>query len=330
MKILVTGATGFIGGRTVEALLSLSYDEVRCCGRNRSKAEHLEKKGACFHEGSLLDDKHVNEITRDIDMIVHCAGLAGTWGKYEDYHEANVTATEKLVAAAQKSGVQRFVNISSPSIYFDYRDQLDLVEGDLPKKFSNHYATTKFKAEKVVEKAHNEKFLTVSLRPRFVIGAGDNQILPRLIRLQKSNMLVQIGDGENIVDVTTVKNVVDAILLCLKAPHDAMGEVYNISNGEPVKFWKFVDMVLTKMGISTERKKVPYRLMLRLARVNQMVAICVKRKEEPRLLPITVAALAKSMTLNIAKAREKLGYDPQQTVEEGVDEFLAWWREKKS
>lgn len=329
MKILVTGATGFIGGRTVEALLALSYDEVRCCGRNRSKAERLEKQGACFYEGSLLDDEHLEEITRDIDVVVHCAGLAGTWGKYEDYHQANVTATEKLIAVARKNGTQRFVNISSPSIYFDYCDQFDLVEGDLPKRFSNHYAATKFKAEKVVEEAHSEKFLTVSLRPRFVIGAGDNQIIPRLIRLQQSKMLVQIGDGENIVDITTVKNVVDAILLCLQAPTTAMGEVYNISNGAPVKFWEFVDMVLTKMGLATEKKKLPYSLMLRLARVNQMVAICVKRKEEPRLLPIAVAALAKSMTLNISKAREKLGYDPQQSLEEGVDEFLAWWRERK-
>lgn len=329
MKILVTGATGFIGGRTVEALLGLSYDEVRCCGRNRSKAERLEKQGAYFYEGSLLDDKHLEEITRDIDIVVHCAGLAGTWGKYQDYHQANVTATEKLIAAAQKNGTQRFVNISSPSIYFDYCDQFDLVEGDLPKRFSNHYAATKFKAEKVVEKAHSEKFLTVSLRPRFVIGAGDNQIIPRLIRLQQSKMLVQIGDGENIVDITTVKNVVDAILLCLQAPASTMGEVYNISNGAPVKFWEFVDMVLTKMGLATEKKKLPYSLMLRLARVNQMVAICVKRKEEPRLLPIAVAALAKSMTLNISKAREKLGYDPRQSLEEGVDEFLVWWRERK-
>ncbi|WP_372371072.1 NAD-dependent epimerase/dehydratase family protein [Candidatus Uabimicrobium sp. HlEnr_7] len=328
MRILVTGATGFIGGRTVEKLLTLNYKEVRSCGRNHDKGKPLVDKGATFYSGSLLNEKHLEEITRDIDVVIHCAGLAGTWGKYGDYYQANVLATEKLLTAAQKNGANRFINISSPSIYFNYNDQLDLSEGDLPVKFSNHYAKTKFEAEKLVEAAHSNSFLTVSLRPRFVIGAGDNQILPRLIRLQQSNMLVQIGNGENIVDMTTVTNVVCAILLCIDVSSQSMGEVYNISNGSPVKFWEFVDMVITKMKLPTKRKKLSYSVVFPLAKLNEFFSLALRRKKEPRLLPITVAALAKSMTMNITKARKNLGYDPKQSLEEGVDEFLLWWQNK--
>ena len=328
MKILITGATGFIGRRIAEDFLKQGHT-VLGTGRNREKGQELVGIGTQFEAGDLCDLGFCKKICEGVDAIVHCAGLAGTWGSYQSYYQANVFSTQNLLKAAQEAGVKRFINISSPSIYFDFCDQYNLKEDQLPKKFSNHYAKTKYEAEKLVEKAHQDGFLTVNLRPRFVIGAGDTNIIPRMIRLQKAGMLKQIGDGKNRVDVTSVANVIEAVRLCFLAPIENMGQTYNISNGQSVRLWDFIDEVLSALGVATERPHVPAAPVMFLAHINEKLCRLFGVKEEPKILPITIAVMKQSMTLDISKAREKLGYQPVQTTAEAIQEFANWWNSQK-
>jgi nucleoside-diphosphate-sugar epimerase len=329
MKILVTGATGFIGGRVVERLLSIPGNTVVCTGRSEPKRDLLSSSLQVeFLKGDFDDSEFALRAMKGVEAVIHCAGKAGTWGEYEAYYKANVDLTDKILKAAQSSATKRFINISSPSIYFDFKDQLNLKEGDLPAQFSNHYARTKYEAEKLVATAQNESLDTVSLRPRFVVGAGDHTVLPRIIKLQKSGWLFQIGNGKNIVDVTSISNLLDAIVLCLNAPREAMGETYNICNGEPLPFWKLVDLVLKSVGIEVRRKRISKRMLMAIARANEWVCRNTGRKEEPDLLPISVGVVSQSMTLNIDKAKSKLGYSPRQPIEDAIAEFSKWWLTK--
>ena len=322
MKILITGGTGFIGARLVETLLTEGH-EVHFTGRSKSSRQDLLDQGAQFHRGDLADESFARQVSQNIEAIIHCAGLAGTWGSYQDYERANVLATKFLLEGARVNGVRRFINISSPSIYFDFKDQFDLKEGDLPKKFSNAYAQTKYEAELLVQSYHSSKLQTVSLRPRSVIGRGDQNVLPRLIRLQKTGSLMQIGRGENVVDITTVGNLVHAVHLCLHSPSDAMGETYNITNGAPVKFWNFVDDVLRAAKLPLQRKRVPYFPVMLAASLNETFSRIIRRKSEPVLLPISVGVISFSMTLDISKAKEKLGYKPIYSTQDGINEFFS-------
>ena len=269
MKVLITGGTGFIGGRIAESLLARPNTTVIISGRNPPRDRALLDAGAIFIAADLSKPQDLESILKGTDAIIHCAGLAGTWGPYIDYFQANVVATQKLLSIAQKAGVKRFINISSPSIYFDFLDQINLSEESLPKKFSNAYAETKYLAENVVAASHSDSFLTVSLRPRSVIGRGDRNVIPRLIRLQQTGSLFQVGRGENIVDITSIQNLIDAVLLCLEAPAKSMGRTYNITNGEPIRFWNFVDMVLETAAMPRTRKKLPYGFVMALAMANE-------------------------------------------------------------
>jgi nucleoside-diphosphate-sugar epimerase len=249
--------------------------------------------------------------------------LAGTWGRYENYHLANVQATEFLLDGARANGVHRFINISSPSIYFDFKDQFNLSENQLPPKFSNAYAKTKYEAELMVRSYHSSGLNTVSLRPRSVIGDGDRNILPRLLRLHQEGRLFQVGKGDNIVDITCIGNLIDAVSLCLNAPENAMGETYNITNGTPERFWSFVEEVLQTAGMSIKRKTIPYRPLMFVAKVNEILNRIVRSKSEPALLPITVGIMSFSMTLDISKARQKLGYAPRYSTSDGIKEYFS-------
>ncbi len=323
MRILVTGATGFIGGRAAEYFTRAGHTVV-ATGRKPAR----EVQGVTWEIGTLEDADFCARITRGVDVVLHCAGKAGTWGEYAEFHRANVLVTENVLRAAEINGVTRFILLSSPSIYFDFKDQYNLSEEYLPPRPSNHYARTKLESEESVLRAHRPDFLTVALRPRFVIGAGDANVLPRMIALQEAGKLFDIGSGRNVVSVTSITNLLHAISLCLAAPAEAMGEVYNIADPKPLRFGQLVDEVLVAVGLPTERRRLSRELLMGIARVNEFFCRVLGVKSEPKLLPLPIGVLSQSMTLNIEKARTRLGYAPQDSTSAAILEFARWWNER--
>jgi len=324
MKILITGATGFIGGSLAKKLSANPDYSIVVTGRSALINEMYKSFPVKVVQGDLVGQNFADLATEGVDIVIHCAGLAGTWGDYDDYYRANVLVTENLLHAAQKNKVTRFINISSPSIYLNFTHQLSIDEAYLPSSFSNHYARTKYEAEQLVHQAHCSELKTISLRPRMVIGAGDNNLIPRLLELQKAGLLKQIGNGKNLVDFTSVNNLMDLIETCFSIPESTMGRAYNISNGDPDKLWDVIDTICESLNISTKRKILPYRLIMTLAKLNEKVSTMLKFKKEPRLLPVPISVLANSMTLNIDAAKQFLAYKPIQTTEQAIQEFLNW------
>ncbi len=137
MKILVTGASGFIGGRFARFALEQGFS-VRVNGRRAAGVDHLVRRGAEFIQGDLIDADLVRELCRDVDAVVHCAGAVGVWGRKQDFLLGNVQVTENVVEACLKQRVRRLVHLSSPSIYFDGRSHLNIKEDQVPRRFNNH------------------------------------------------------------------------------------------------------------------------------------------------------------------------------------------------
>ncbi|MBC8110267.1 MAG: NAD-dependent epimerase/dehydratase family protein [Verrucomicrobia bacterium] len=328
MKILVTGATGFLGKRLTERLLEeKNFSTIIATGRNKAVGKELASAGADFVAGDLENADFVHDIVKSADLIVHTAALSSPWGKYQDFYNANVLATKNLLAAARKSGIKRFINISTPSIYFNGKDRFNVKEiDDLPEKFSNYYAATKFEAEKLVTQAFAEGLETLSLRPRAIIGRGDFTIMPRLLKAQQSGKLRIIGNGKTIADLSSAANVVDAILLAIHAQPQALGKAYNITNGTPVKLWEYIDEVFKKLNLTLNHKKMPYYMALTLASGLEFISKISKSQQEPPLTKQGVGVLAKSCTLDISLARNLLGYQPKQSNDEAATEFVDWWK----
>ncbi|MDB5983188.1 MAG: 3-beta hydroxysteroid dehydrogenase/isomerase family protein, partial [Pseudomonas sp.] len=182
MKILVTGASGFIGGRFARFALEQGLS-VRVNGRRAEGVEHLVRRGAEFIQGDLSDPELVQQLCHDVEAVVHCAGAVGVWGRRQDFMQGNVQVTENIVEGCLKQNVRRLVHLSSPSIYFDGRSHLGIKEEQVPKRFNNHYAATKYLAEQKVFGAEEFGLEVIALRPRFVTGAGDNSIFPRLLTM---------------------------------------------------------------------------------------------------------------------------------------------------
>ena len=327
MKIIITGAAGFLGGRLTKYLAQFPEYEIVATSRRTHRAAELEAAGARFVPFQFNSQSFYRQLIEGTDAVVHCAALSSPWGAYRDFYDANVLLTQQLLDGSRAEGVRSFINISSPTVYNDYGDIFDAKETDPLPKPINHYSATKLLAEAEVQRAHSDKFRTLSFRPRAIIGAEDTVIFPRLMRAYAEGRLRMIGDGKNVVDFTAVENLCYAIRLALEAPDRAFGRTYNISNGQAEPLWKVINMLLAKLGENPVRKRIPYPLADMFARIAEWRA---RRGDgsEPALTRYGIAVLARSFTLDISAARKYLGYEPQVTTEEALDEFLEWHRQK--
>jgi 2-alkyl-3-oxoalkanoate reductase len=323
MRVLVTGATGFLGGRLLQDLSAVPGWQIVGTGRQPEAVQRLQHQGFEVHQGDLTDAYFVGALVPGCDAVVHAAALSAPWGPYAAFYAANVRSTEYLLQAAQKSGVERFVYISTPSIYADGRGRLNIREDDpLPKRPVNHYAATKLLGEQRVQASG---LPYISLRPRAIIGAGDYTILPRLIRARLAGRLRVIGDGQNVQDLTAVSNVALAVRLSLTAPETAWNQCYNITNGEPRPLWLLIHHTLAALNLPLDERRLSYRAAMLLAVLLETAARVSGRTTEPTLTRFGVDTLAHSYTFSLEKARRLLGYTPQQTLDEAVEEFLVWY-----
>ena len=330
MKILLTGATGFLGFRTLEVLAQMpEVTTIVATGRTLKPTHTVTHDKISYQLGDLTDYRFVQNLVNQVNYIIHAAALSAPWGSFSTFEAANITTQQNLLKAAQQSAVphliKRIVYISTPSIYYNGQDRLQVNESDpLPYKFVNAYATTKRQAEIMLEQSG---IPYVILRPRALIGRGDTVIMPRLLRAYEAGRLKIIGNGQNQVDLTSVANVAQAIVLSLKVNEAGLDQTYNITNGNPVYLWEKIRMVLELMGKQLPPKKVPRWLVAQVAQWMEWKAR-LTQGPEPTLTKYGVGTLSQSFTLNISKAKKLLGYVPQVSTDEAIREFVVWYQKQ--
>jgi nucleoside-diphosphate-sugar epimerase len=325
MKILVTGATGFLGFRIVEVLAARGHDII-AAGRTIAKSHFVDLPNVKYQLGDLADAGYVKGLLADSpDIVINCASLSSPWGRYDTYYRSNVLSQQYLIQESEQAAVSRFIYISSPTIYYAHRNILGVKESDpLPATPVNHYAATKLKAETLLNAS---QLNYVVLRPRALIGRGDTVIMPRLIRAYQEGKLKIIGKGENLADLTCVSNVVQAVECAMHADEQALGKAYNISNDDPVKLWPTINGLLEVLGYTKLEKQVPLSVAMAAAWLMEKKSVLTGYKEPP-LTRYSVGVLAYSMTLDISQARKLLGYVPGQSTEDGIKEFVAWYKKQ--
>ncbi|MBL4770662.1 MAG: NAD(P)-dependent oxidoreductase [Planctomycetes bacterium] len=325
MKILITGATGFLGGAAARHLTAKGH-QVLGTGRSESAGVLLEKDGIEFQPADIRDAGKILELIRGNDAVIHCAALSSPWGRAAEFDSINRLGTDHVIKACQESGVTRLVHISTPGIYVGLGDRL-LVKEDaqLPAKPANHYVRTKLAAEGLVQDAFEAGLSTITLRPRGIYGPGDTVVLPRLIRALETGRLPRIGQGQTVMDLTFVDNAAGAIECALLAKDHLGGRTYNVTDGQPIELWPFIDQLCERLQIPKPSRTVSLRVVAAYASVLELVHRTVLRGREPLMTRYTATLLARSLTLDISAARNDLGYTPTVGPEEGLDLFAKWW-----
>ena len=322
-KVLVTGATGFLGKYVIEELVEHGY-QVRAFGRNSKVGRSLENSSVSFFQGDLTKADDVLEACKGMDLVVHAGALSTVWGPWEDFYQANVLGTKYVLEACRQTGIQRLVYVSSPSIYAAPKDQLAIKESDAPEENNlNNYIRSKLASEKLFKDYPDVP--SIILRPRGLFGIGDTSILPRVINLSQKIGIPLIGDGRQLMDMTCVENVALAIRLAIEAP-EAKGEVYNITNGEPRAFRDLLEESLKGLGYPIKYRKIPASLLAGIASSLEFLYKFLNLKGEPPLTRYTYYLLRYSQTLDISKAERELGYRPKISISEGIEQYVQDYR----
>lgn len=329
MKVLVTGASGFLGSHIVDACLRAG-DEVRVLVREESDLSHLRTvAGIEFAYGDLRDAASLRRATEDIDVVHHSAARVTDRGTRAQFRDENVAGTERLMTAARRAGARRFVFISSPSALMGVRggDRLDIDESEpYPARHLNLYSETKAEAERLVLAADSGEFTTVALRPRAVWGPRDHSgFMPRLIAKMMTGSLPDLSGGRPVyASLCYCENAADA---CAKAARaDGVGgRAYFIADRKPVEVWSMLAVLAGRFGGKPPTRQVSHRLLRALAFTADTVWKLppLARHSSPPLSRYTLALLTRSATYDTSAARRDLA-PPPVAHEVGMARLEAW------
>ncbi|WP_312949448.1 NAD(P)-dependent oxidoreductase [Superficieibacter sp.] len=330
MKILLTGATSGLGRNAAQFLLESGH-EVIALGRNLTEGECLKRMGAMFvaRDLTLATVDECQRLMTGCAAVWHCAAKSSPWGSPTAFDAANVAVTRTLAQAAGRAGIPRFVHISTPAVYFDFQHHYDLPESYLARRFSSHYARSKYAAEQVIAGAVAQFSATtfVILRPRGLFGPHDNVIVPRLLcQLQRDGGVLRLPrGGEALLDLTFVQNVVDAMMLATEAALRS-GSLYNITNHQPQRLKEMLDALLRQqLGLRYTLRAVPWPVLSLAARGMELVGHCFQR--ESPVTRYSAGTVCFDMTLSAQKAIDELGYRPRFSMGEGIELTGKWMRE---
>ncbi len=326
LRIAITGATGFLGGAAARRFLRQGH-QVLAHGRDPRALERLAKCGAATvgaDLGAASAEDFIDGCRRfGPEAVVHAAAKSAPFGRRKDFESSNVRGTENVLKAVREAGARRLVHISTPSLYCE-GEPLEFVREDhpLPSPSINHYAATKRIGEELVRRA-GDQVGAIILRPRALFGPGDTALFPRLLRALEDRRLPVIGNGKNHIDLTYIDNATQAIELALFAGEGATGRTFNITGGEPVQLWPLIARLCAELGLQAPTRTVKRGAARAAALMAESLHRTFRRAGEPRLTRYSVDSLSLDATLDISAARSVLGYDPEVTMEEGIQRFIA-------
>ncbi len=311
--IAITGATGFLGGAICHRLLAEGQTVV-ALGRDPGKLAALETLGA----RTVQNDLSVGPPDQVIEAsaVVHCAALSSAWGPHAAFQASNIGGTVSAIRFAKAVGAKRFIHISTPSLYFRFRDQPGVTEDTPLPPPVNAYAATKGEAERIVRAETGLD--PVILRPRGIYGAGDTALLPRLLRAAQAGPLPLIRGGRAETDLTHVDDVVSAVLAALSAPAGMRQRIFNVSGGEPLPVRRIAEAAARRAGLTVRWRTMPAGVVFTAARALEAAAYLHPRRPEPRITAYGAGLFAFTQTLDLAAARQKLGWTPRIGFDEGL------------
>lgn len=310
MRVFLTGAAGFIGSHTAEALLKrgdtvLGVDDLNDYYDVAQKESNLERLKA--HAGFTfvkedIRSEGMEKLMGDFkpDVLVHLAARAGVRPSIQDpelYYDVNLRGTVNLLEACRKTGVGRLVFASSSSVY-GAQEKVPFSESDSTENPLSPYAATKRAGENIIYSySKNYGIKSTCLRFFTVYGpAGRPDMAPFLFtkKIHEEQTVPRFGDGTTARDYTYVADIVSGIVAAVDKPFDY--EIFNLGHNEPVPLHTLISTIEELLGKKAVIEELP---------------------EQPGDVPVTYA--------DISKAQQMLGYSPKTSLKEGMGDFINWY-----
>jgi nucleoside-diphosphate-sugar epimerase len=313
LKILITGASGFVGSSVLRRFRDRPELELHGVGRRRLD-------DAAY---TAVDLSRPFELPFRPDVVIHAAARAAPWGTAAEYERDNVEATRQVIDFCRRNGLPRLIYVSSSSVFYRPGSQLGLTEDSpIGPRFVNRYAATKYAGELLVRDYPGS---SVIARPRAVFGPGDTVLFPRILEAARRGKLpLFVGRGAPAIGDLIYIDTLCEYLLALATRHDLDG-AYNLTNAQPVEIQAFLLDVFARLGLPAPRRRISIPVAMTLARLTEFAWKVLRRSGEPPITRFGVGVFAWSKTFDVTRMLADLG-PPSVSIADGVEAFVEWQR----
>ncbi|GAA3237290.1 NAD-dependent epimerase/dehydratase family protein [Pseudonocardia petroleophila] len=324
--MLVTGASGMLGGAVADALAARG-DDVTVLQRRASGHGHREVLA------DVADPDAVTAAVLGHDAVVHLAAKVDITGRWADFVRTNVRGTAVVVGACRAAGVGRLVHVSSPSVAHAGSALVGVgAEPADPARARGHYARSKAAAELLVLDGAGrggtggDRPAVVAVRPHLVWGPGDTQLIGRIVARARAGRLVGVGSGAALIDTTYVDNAVDALVAALDRCTVLDGRALVVSNGEPRPVAELLASICRAAGVPAPRRAVPVpvaRAAGALAEAAWAAVPALRRAGDPPITRFLAEQLSTAHWFDQRATRRALGWAPRVPLDDGFAALAA-------
>ena len=331
MKVLVTGAAGFLGGHLIDMLVEQEY-EVRALVRPAEDASRLYTlKNVEVMVGDMTDAASLKRSVKGVQRVFNVAAKTGPWGAEDAYWAVNVQGLADLIHASLDAGVQRIVQTSSITVYGHHLHGI-VTEDDPFAVEDNPYSRTKIAGEKLIANlVQDEAAPVVIVRPGWIYGPRDRASFGRFVSLVESGKSFLIGSGQNIVPVVYVRDVAQGLIKAGAAGDETIGRAYTIANDQRVTQAEYLHMIADCLHVPHVSLHVPYQPLYAVARMAELTWQMLGRRNAgpPPVTTYGITLLGGEQMFSIGRARRELGYRPAFDLAHGVAEGVRWYVDMK-
>ena len=313
MRVLVTGASGLLGGEVARLLVRQGHDVVTF-QRRPSGVD-----GATDFRGSLADDGVLREAVRGTEGIIHLAAKVSFTGRAAEFDDVNVEGTRRLLHFAQAAGARDVVFVSSPSVANSGAAIAGLgAEPADPERAHGDYSRTKAEAELLALAANAPDFRVAAVRPHIVWGPGDTQLVERVLARASQGRLPLLDAGAALIDTTYVDNAASAIVAALHRMDHVHGRALVVSNGEPRPVGELLAGICAAGGVPAPRWSVPGGVARAAGAVVEKLWTLAGRQEEPPMTRFLAEQLSTAHWFDQRETQELLDWTPAVSIDEGL------------
>jgi nucleoside-diphosphate-sugar epimerase len=331
MKVLVTGAGGFIGSYLLPKLLAAGH-QVRGLALDEADAARIRRTGdieVVF--GDVRDIEPLRAAARGVEAVFHLAARVSDWGTWPQFEAITVRGTQNMLQAAAEAGVGRFLLFSSTAVYPRLArgapplDEASPYAGpDNPWGF---YGRSKIICEQEALRYQRDGRLGVSIiRPVSIYGPGDHTFFPRIIRYLRGLTAAWVGSYDPYVPFLYATDAAEGALAA-GTSEKAIGQTYALGPDPEFRIREFIGAICRELDIRSPRFSVPYAVAAPLASASEGLARLIRAKEPPSLTRMSVYLMSQDQRFDVSKAGRDLGWQSQVSMEEGVRLTAEWVRE---